>query len=171
MLVAYADPPYIGMAAKHYRRHPDYAGEVDHTALVARLRDEFPDGWALSCASTSLATLLPLCPAKTRVAAWVKPYATFRHGINPVYSWEPVIVAGGRKLTLNGKNQPQNAVLDWLKCSPPMNSLVGKKPDQFCFWVFALLGLQPGDTLVDIYPGTGGVTRAWERWQRQLWAA
>jgi hypothetical protein len=43
--IAYADPPYPG-CAKLYRDHPDYGGEVDHRALVARLQDEF-DGWVL----------------------------------------------------------------------------------------------------------------------------
>jgi len=31
--IAYADPPYIG-CAHLYRDHPDYAGEVDHPALI-----------------------------------------------------------------------------------------------------------------------------------------
>jgi len=35
--IGYADPPYIGQSAKHYKDHPDYAGEVDHADLVERL--------------------------------------------------------------------------------------------------------------------------------------
>jgi hypothetical protein len=27
--MAYADPPYPGQSHRHYRDHPDYAGEVD----------------------------------------------------------------------------------------------------------------------------------------------
>jgi len=34
--LAYADPPYPGKA-RLYRDHPDYGGEVDHAALLARL--------------------------------------------------------------------------------------------------------------------------------------
>ena len=34
--LAYADPPYPGKAF-YYRDHPDYAGEVDHEALLSRL--------------------------------------------------------------------------------------------------------------------------------------
>src|SRR5262245_15281863 len=45
---AYADPPYPKLARKYYRDHPDYGGEVDHHALINRLVEEFPDGWALS---------------------------------------------------------------------------------------------------------------------------
>jgi len=44
---AYADPPYPGQSKKHYGDHPDYAGEVDHPALIAQLVAEYPDGWAL----------------------------------------------------------------------------------------------------------------------------
>jgi hypothetical protein len=48
LTVAYADPPYIGQSKKHYKDHEDYAGEVDHGALIDRLIADYPDGWALS---------------------------------------------------------------------------------------------------------------------------
>lgn len=35
MRFAYADPPYPGKARKYYGAHPDFAGEVDHAALIA----------------------------------------------------------------------------------------------------------------------------------------
>jgi hypothetical protein len=38
--------------------------------------------------------------------------------------------------------------------------VIGAKPAAFCYWMFDLLGLLPGDDLVDLFPGTGGVTRA-----------
>jgi hypothetical protein len=38
----------------------------------------------------------------------------------------------------------------------------------FCFWLFDLMGMKPGDDLVDLFPGTGGVMRAWEKWQRHM---
>ena len=44
----------------------------------------------------------------------------------------------------------------------------GEKPERFCFWLFEVLGLRPGDELVDLFPGSGAVTRAWRRWQHQL---
>jgi len=80
MRLAYADPPYIGQARKHYG--PD-AREVNHELLVNHLR-EF-DGWALSASSPSLAKILPLCP-EARVAAWVKPFASFKPNVNPAYA-------------------------------------------------------------------------------------
>lgn len=39
--------------------------------------------------------------------------------------------------------------------------MIGAKPARFCRWVFELLGALPGDELVDVFPGTGGVMRAW----------
>lgn len=162
MRVAYADPPYIGKAKKHYGKHADYAGEVDQAALIAHLVTDFPDGWALSCNSNDLRQLLPLCPVGVRVGAWVKPFATFKKGVNPVYAWEPVLYCGGRKKGL------ENAAFDWVRSVPAQLGFVGAKPEAFCFWLFLLLRMEPGDELVDLFPGTGGVTRAWEKWQRQL---
>lgn len=74
MRFAYADPPYPRQSKKHYEDHPDYAGEVDHPALIAQLTDEYPDGWALSTNPGELRWLLPLVPEKHRVLAWVKPF-------------------------------------------------------------------------------------------------
>jgi hypothetical protein len=35
------------------------------------------------------------------------------------------------------------------------------KPPEFAVWMFAQLGARPGDTLDDLYPGSGAVGRAW----------
>jgi len=166
MIVAYADPPYPG-CADLYKDQPDYAGEVDHVELIRRLNSEYP-AWVLHTASTTLQHVLWLCPDDVRIGAWVKPFGIFKPGVNPAYVWEPVIFKGGRRRT----DRSEPTVQDW--CSVPIalkRGLVGAKPEGVCFWVFAMLGVQPGDTLVDLYPGTGAVTRAWEKWQRQLWAA
>lgn len=52
---------------------------------------------------------------------------------------------------------------DWLAESITLKrGLIGAKPRAFCMWVFDLLGAAPGDTLDDIFPGTGAVGVAWE---------
>lgn len=164
MRIAIADPPYIGQSKKHYGNHPDYAGEVDHEALICHLVTDFPDGWALCCSSPSLRFLLPLCPPETRVMAWVKPFCAFKVNVNPAYAWEPVLVYGGRKRT-----RDQVTVRDWIAANITLKRGVsGAKPEAFCFWLFEVLGLQPGDELVDLFPGSGAVTEAWMRYQRQL---
>lgn len=164
MRVAYADPPYVGQARKHYGNESTYAGEVDHADLINHLELEYPDGWALSCSSPSLRLILPLCPADVRVMAWVKPFASFKPGVNPAYAWEPVLVRGGRKRT-----RAETTVRDWVSSSITLQrGLSGVKPDAFCFWLFEVLGLRAGDEFADLYPGSGAVWRAWQRYQQQL---
>ena len=165
MRVAYADPPYIGKAKKHYSKFG--GSEVDHNELVARLCAEYPDGWALSGNSTTLKQVLALCPDDVRIAAWVKPFCAFKPGVNPAYAWEPVIWRGGRPYT-----REDETVRDWLSANITMKrGMPGAKPDSFCYWLFELFNLQPGDEFIDLFPGSRAVSRAWERWQKQLWTA
>lgn len=160
--VAYADPPYFGQGGRHYAHHHPRASAWDrietHALLIRRLARDFPDGWALSCNSTSLQAILPLCPPRVRVAAWVKPWASFKPNVNPAYAWEPVIFTGGRD---RGRDQP--TVRDWLTCSASIGrGLVGAKPEAFAFWLFELLNLRRGDILIDIFPGTRTIGRLFQ---------
>jgi hypothetical protein len=163
MRVAYADPPYFGLAS--FYDHPEAAvyDTIDgHRQLIERLTDEFPDGWAMSLHTPSLRTILPLCPDGCRVSAWVKPFASFKPGVGVAYAWEPVIWRGGRK-----RGRDQRTVRDWVACNITLRrGLVGAKPEGFCFWLFDLLNLTPADTFVDLFPGSGAVTRAWREWCR-----
>lgn len=162
-MFAYADPPYLGCAVL-YRAHHSDAGVWDdpatHRALIERLGAEYPDGWALSCSSPSLATLLPMCPADVRVAAWVKPFASFKPNVNPAYCWEPVIWRGGR----TKRSRKEDTVRDYH--SEPIalrRGLPGAKPPGFSLWVAALLGadVRLGDTITDLFPGTGAMLGVW----------
>jgi hypothetical protein len=161
MHVAYADPPYIGQAKRHYARFG--GSEVDHTALIAQLMTSYPDGWALSCSSPTLGVLLPLCPTDIRVGAWVKPFCAFKVGVNPAYAWEPVLFRGGRK-----RPRTEPTVRDWVSANITLKrGMPGAKPEAFCRWLFDLLGLLPEDTLDDLFPGSGAVTTAWEQWRAE----
>lgn len=155
-MFAYADPPYPGLARKYYRNEPSYRGEVDHRELVASLTAAGYAGWALSSSAAALRDVLPLCPAGARVGAWVKPIGVPPATYGAHSTWEPVIVVGGRK------RRP--GIRDWLRAQPARGggSLPGRKPIAFCAWLFDMLGMVPGDELVDLFPGTGVVTRAWE---------
>jgi len=153
--LAYADPPYPGRAHL-YADHPDYAGEVDHAALIERLCGY--DGWALSTSAAALRDLLPLCPDDARVLAWVK------HSIT--VSWEPVIVSSARLV---------RDVRDWIHVEPeafqwrpkPDSYVIGQKPVPFCEWLFLWLGADLDDTLDDLFPGSGAVGATWDRWVSQ----
>ena len=156
MKFAYADPPYIGQAKKHYN-----STEVDHVELIKRLMKEYPDGWALSCSSPSLHQILPMCNSRCRIMAWVKPFCSFKPYVNPAYAWEPVIVYGGRK-----RGRKKQTVRDFVICNITLKKgLSGAKPKEFCFWLFEILGMEKEDTLDDLFPGTGIVTRALKEWK------
>jgi hypothetical protein len=42
-------------------------------------------------------------------------------------------------------------------------AMVGMKPPTFAEWMFRLLGASRGDTLDDLFPGSGAITVAWTR--------
>lgn len=158
MRFAYADPPYLGCAAKLYG-DPTYDSPEAHRALVRRLVAEYPDGWALSCHEPSLFLVRSFCPDDTRIAVWVKPFAVFRPGVNPAYCWEPVLFRGGRT-----RGRKDATVRNWHSENITMKKgLPGAKPPGFALWILGLLGVRAdlGDTIDDLFPGTGGVLAAW----------
>ena len=164
---AYADPPYPGCA--HYY---DEQQEVDHAELVARLAAEYPDGWALSTSSAALRDVLPLCPPETRVCVWRR---RVRGGPSKraLSAWEPLLVFRGRELATDAPQQllddiqtddvDLDEVLDYRgRYDSFSGALVGMKPPEFAVWMFAQLGARAGDTLDDLYPGSGAIGRAWQ---------
>jgi hypothetical protein len=164
MKVAYADPPYPGQSKKHYSDHPDYAGEVDHAELIQRMERDY-DGWILHTSSVALRDVLPLCPESARIMAWVKPWCTFKRNVSVAYAWEPVIVKACRKPVVAHRTIMRDFI------SEPMamrRGLVGAKPEAVCCWAFEMLGLEPTDELVDLFPGSGAVMRAWKAWREDV---
>ena len=163
---AYADPPYPGCA--HYY---DEQEEVDHARLIAYLLAEYPDGWALSTSSSALRDVLALCPPDTRVCVWRR-----RVRVSPskraLSAWEPLLVVGGREHRTDVSQQllddletddvVLDEVLDYRGRYDSFNgALVGMKPPQTAAWIFRQLGARAGDTLHDLYPGSGAIGRAW----------
>lgn len=212
MSFAYADPPYPGKSKRYYGEHPDFAGEVDHAALVERLSAY--DGWALSTSASALQYVLSLCPSGSRVAAWHRGERTNRHPVI-VNAWEPVIYFGARPVvtagaidvsrgttaaldlshvaTLDVSNAPgehdasrgsvrhvasdvdhdasqdagatrrvDSIVLGVTARTTDPQRVVGAKPAGFARWMFDLLGVRPGDSFDDLFPGSGAIARAWD---------
>lgn len=160
MKIGYADPPYVG-CAHLYRDHPDFAGEVDHAALIDRLQADF-DGWVLHAAATprSMAVLAPLVEQieGARWMSWVKGFAAFKKNVSVAYAWEPVIVKPARKPVVSKRL----VMRDWIQESITLRKgLTGAKPEAVCHWAFEMVGAHPDDELSDLYPGTGAVTKAW----------
>jgi hypothetical protein len=174
MTFAYADPPYLGCCALYKHEH-GLSGRcwndlATHERLIDDLCDVYPDGWALSCSSSSLRVLLPLCPDDVRVAAWVKSFCAFKKGVRPCYAWEPVVYRGGRNKHHPPpiKNGAQTTPKDFIVCPITLKKgLTGAKPERVCEWILDLLNVQPGDKVIDIFPGTGVMGRVWaERKER-----
>ena len=153
--LAYADPPYPGKAHL-YRGHLDYAGKVDDAALIGRLAAY--DGWP--CPRQRRRSLA-LCPPGVRVAAW-------RRGDRgtaswePVSAWEPVIYRPGQPVDpATAGRRPDSLVCGVASMRTLPGRVMGTKPSAVCAWIFTLIGAAPGDSLDDLYPGSGAVSRAW----------
>jgi len=170
MKFAYADPPYIGQAKRHYSSDP-LCAEVDHRELLRTLFNDYSMGWALSASSPSLPTILKLCAETTReldiqdfprVAVWCKSFCAFKRNVRPAYAWEPVLFWGGRN-PVNGfradipeKNGQQTTPKDFIVESITLRKgLVGAKPLKVCHWILDLLNFKAEDEVVDLFPGTG----------------
>lgn len=158
--LAYADPPYPGTARKYYQHEDSYAGEVNHECLLEQLATY--DGWALSTSAKALRDILPMCPPAARVCSWVKPIGASPRTYGLHNTWEPLIVMEARRL------RPGHS--DVLVAQPARfgGELIGRKPIAFCAWMFECLGAAPGDTLDDLFPGTGMVLNCWREFQSHV---
>lgn len=167
MRIAALDPPYIGQSQRHYGDHPDFAGEVDHLELLRSTKEY--DGWFLHCSAPTLPLITRWADevgvAPYRIMAWVKPFAAFKRNVPVAYAWEPVLVSPARKPTVTGRT----VMRDWCAESITMQrGLSGAKPEVVSRWLFEVVGAEPGDELVDVFPGSGAITAAWERWRADV---
>jgi len=165
--LAYADPPYPGLAARYYGHDPRCA-EVSFLELASVL--EAYDGWALSTSATALPQAVSVLQVLgIRIAAWFRgsrPGSTR----GPRASWEPVIYHSARSVVFAGWCDDSLIRVARPRLTDPAR-VVGQKPAAFASWLFGLLGARGGDTLDDLYPASGGVGRAWELFQSSPSAA
>jgi hypothetical protein len=181
MRFAYADPPYLGRGEYYRAHHADAMSWNDpetHRALIQRLQAEFPDGWAMSLSERSLRTILPMCPPEARVGAWMTDRPRFAgKGVAVRKHFEPVIFMGGRPYSETGNRTADFVVTTQqrLPAGQPRYAMVkqdiragriflGTKPRAFTMWVFDLLGLAAGDEFIDLFPGSGAVSEAYQAW-------
>lgn len=167
MKIGYADPPYFGCGKLYADEHP-YALEWDapkaHLSLVDRLQSEF-DGWVLHTSATpaNLAIYAPIVEKTgARWCSWVKGFAAFKKNVSVAYAWEPVIIKPARKPVVSKRL----VMRDWIQESITLKrGLTGAKPEAVVHWALELVAARPDDELIDLFPGTGAVTRAWETWR------
>lgn len=157
MRLAYADPPYLG-CAHLYPEHPDssrWDNPAEHGTLMATMDRDY-DGWAFSLSSTSLQTLLPLAPTGVRIGSWSKSFAAFKRNVRVAYTWEPVIFRAGRVSSKDGASVTRDHLVEPITLQ---RGLTGAKPERFCRWILDLLGYIDGDTIDDLFPGTGTMSK------------
>jgi hypothetical protein len=167
VVMGYADPPYPGQAKRLYGDHPDYAGEVDHAELIPDLLARFPDGWALSTSVRALPAVLRLCPDRALVCCWLKRATSPPMGDHRMYSWEPVILCDTPNPVVPTRMHCEANTAQYTFRAKGVEYVVGAKPQAFSFWLFAAMGLRPDDEFVDLFPGSGAVTEAWNAWRAQ----
>ena len=166
MKIAYADPPYPG-CAHLYRNHPDYAGEVDHQTLVMRLQGY--DGWVLHTHVAGLRMMernhiLPL--EGIRICQWFKPFASYKKGVKVAYAYEPIIIKPVRSPVVPSEETSRDWIDEAVREPITMRrGFTGAKPERVCFWIFQIMGMEPDDQLIDLFPGTRAVSVAWEKWR------
>jgi hypothetical protein len=145
--------------------HPDASiwDNIDtHAQLISTLEADY-DGWAYSLTSTLLQQILPIAPEGIRVAAWVKPFCSFKKNVRIAYSWEPVLFKPARFSSGEGVPFGRDHLSEGITLQ---RGLTGAKPARFNRWVLDLLGYVDGDEFIDLFPGTGGMER--ERAQQVL---
>jgi hypothetical protein len=178
MKLAIADPPYLGRANRWYgdgsgdgygKGRADYHPEASkwddpqaHIDLVKKLEAEY-DGWAIALTVHSLSTYMKVIETDSRngirVMSWIKPIA-IPSGSRIATSWEPVIVRvpEGRR----GHNSGER-IKDHLVANPGRGNFRGAKPDEWTKWVLDAMGHRDGDTVDDLFYGSGAVTQAVEQ--------
>lgn len=183
MRLAIADPPYLGRAALWYggkgrskqgtqgraagrgnlapEYHPDahqWDNPSKHVVLMHTLEAEY-DGWAMAASSKTLHLIAGGIPSRARIAVWQVTNA-MPDGSRIRSTWEPVIVRipEGRRAYGTGLVVP-----DVLTAPHPMSGFVGSKPSTWTNWILDMLGHQPTDEVVDLFPGSGSVERAAQR--------
>ena len=175
MKFAIADPPYLGRAHRWYGvggrakggglgradSHPE-AYKWDHPAMHLKLAAELLldyDGFALACTPHSLSTYLSVIPTHSengiKLLSWIKP-GSMPTGSRITPSWEAVIIRipKERKARAVGKQ-----MVDYLICSAPRSGYAGSKPAEWTDWVLNAMGVEAGDTVVDLFVGSGKVSK------------
>lgn len=183
MRLVIADPPYppfVGSGGRKNRssrwygdkqrsatdrpsdNHPEaelWDDPATHRALLESLL-ETADAFAIATSPDGLAAYGAL-PSAARIMAWVKPNG--QPGSHRLRStWEPVILypAEGRRSNRNGRG----AISDTLICPSPRVGFIGAKPPEWTKWVLEAMSYERGDVVVDMFTGSGSVTKVIASW-------
>lgn len=183
MKLCIADPPYLGRAAVWYgdgmgksQLSPEHGGTAriggvkpadyhpdahlwddpeTHRGLVERLIAEY-DGWAIAMAHDNLRDYLPMIPREVpvRIGIWTRPQS-MPGGARVLNVYEPVVVRipEGRRSSKGCSVFPRDSVT----IGRLNNGFPGAKPPAWTRWVLDMLGYEEGDTVDDLFHGSGAV--------------
>lgn len=98
-----------------------------------------------------------------RLMAWIKPFAAYKRNVRVAYAWEPLIVKPAERL--DGAIPTRDFISEPITMK---RGLTGAKPEKVCHWLFGVMGLRPSDSLVDLFPGSEAVSRAWKSYGSYL---
>jgi hypothetical protein len=107
----------------------------------------------LSTSAEALPVVLALFPPGVRVATWHRGERPARSRW-PLQAWEPVTYSGGRQLA-TGTRRTDSIVCGAGPLDTLPGQVIGAKPAAVCRWIFTLLGAGSGDSLDDLFPGSG----------------
>lgn len=182
MMLAIADPPYLGRAGLWYggkgrskqgtqgracgrgklaaEYHPN-ASEWDnpsrHIDTLRQIDNDY-DGWAYAASAKTIDMILPTAfQLGARLAVWQVTNA-IPDGARVMSTWEAVLFKQPRSRRAVGTGM---RVKDVLTCAHPVSGFVGAKPREWTNWVLDLLGYQINeDEVFDLFPGSGAVQQA-----------
>ena len=175
--MAIADPPYFGTADRFYGKNGvgmvkglDYDSNAHdfahlwndpatHTDLLNYLMDSF-NSFAIAMNTHSLPLYLkkikPAADNGFRVCSWIKTNSS-PSGSRIRPGWEPVLIYND----VSRRSYRQGArTRDYLIANAPRQGFIGQKPLEWTEWVVDLLGYCEGDTIADLFEGSGAVTSA-----------
>lgn len=149
----YADPPYYGNEYLYNCKPVALLDVIAVMESVAPVR-------ALSMSQGMRKEAEDLVTGRSRLCVWVKPWTP--NVSDPSISWEPVLLWGDLPASRRvGAATPRDTLVARAGGDNP-SPFPTPKPDAFASWVVDLLGVgvRPGSVLVDIFSGSGAISRA-----------
>lgn len=150
-------------AADHHDDAHDWDKAATHRALLETLHAEY-DGWAIATSSDGGPWYGDL-PRGGRQMIWVNPKSmSGASRVRSIHELVLTFVPAERRRMSSGPS-----VNDVLIEPSQATGFPGAKPPRWTHWVLDALGYDPDtDTVADLFPGSGAVTRAIEYYQAAM---
>lgn len=152
-------------SADHHDEAQDWDKPETHRGLLEKLHAEY-DGWAIATSSDG-ASFYGELPRGGRQMIWVNPKSM--SGASRIRSIHELVLLfdpPSRRKMVSGQS-----VNDVLIEPSQATGFPGSKPPRWTHWVLDALGYDPdADTVDDLFPGSGAVSRAITYYQEGIFA-